>query len=66
MCICVIVGLILLVSVGFETSGRCFLKGGKYVTWFPGTRLGANLDLTAGYRIGLNIRNYAALKPWNL
>ena len=30
--ICVIVGLILLVSVGFKTSGRCLLKGGKYVT----------------------------------
>ena len=24
---------ILLVSVGFKTSGRCLLKGGKYVTW---------------------------------
>ena len=24
--------LILLVSVGFKTSGRCLLKGGKYVT----------------------------------
>ena len=32
MCICVIVGLILLVSVGLKTSGRCLLKGGKYVT----------------------------------
>ena len=30
--ICVIVGFVLLVSVGFETSGRCLLKGGKYVT----------------------------------
>ena len=45
MYICVIVGFVLLVSVGFKTSGRCFLKGGKYVTWYLGTSLGANLDL---------------------
>ena len=30
--ICVIVGFVLLVSVGFKTLGRCLLKGGKYVT----------------------------------
>ena len=30
--ICVIVVLVLLVSVGFKTSGQCLLKGGKYVT----------------------------------
>ena len=29
--ICVIVSFILSVSVGFKTSGRCLLKGGKYV-----------------------------------
>ena len=62
--ICVIVGFDLLVSVGFKTSGRCLLKGGKYVTWYPGTSLGENLDLTAGYCIGLNIRNYAAFESW--
>ena len=31
VCICVIVGFVLLVSVIFKTSGRCLLKGGKYV-----------------------------------
>ena len=34
VCICVIVSLMiwfLLVSVDFKTSGRCLLKGGKYV-----------------------------------
>ena len=32
LCSCKLDVLILLVSVDFKTSGRCFLKGGKYVT----------------------------------
>ena len=59
-----------LIQIFYEVSVNIFsviscLEYTANVTWFPGTSLGTNLDLTAGYRIGLNIGNYAALKPWN-
>ena len=63
VCICVIVGFVLLVSVGFKTSGRCLLKGGKYVTrviieenQFP--LAGSQLSFS-GITVG---QNYAALE----
>ena len=49
LCNCQLYGWILLVSVNFKTSGRCLLKGGKYVAHMKTShhfRLGANLDLS--------------------
>ena len=68
--ICVILSFIVfMVSVGFKTSGRCLLKGGKYVmvatfTIFQLSKTRLKTRVAADYRTGLNINNYAALESW--